>query len=76
MKLKEWMKKNKVTALKMENDLRYGRNYLYKIIGEKILPGKKLAVVISEYTKGDVTLDDLGYKEKEKCRCPTCGRLR
>lgn len=75
MKLKEWMKENKVTCTMMQDDLRYGRDYLYKIIGERMVPGKKLATVISEYTGGSVSLKDLGYEEKVKCRCPTCGKI-
>lgn len=75
MKLKHWMKKHKVDAKQMEIDLRYGRNYLYKIISGTISPGKKLATIISEYTQGSVSLEDLGYKEKERCPCPTCGKL-
>ena len=75
MKLKEWMKKNNKTVREMQNELRYGRDYLYKVVGEKIIPGKKLATSISEYTEGKVSIKDLGYKEKEKCKCPHCGRL-
>ncbi len=76
MKLKDWMLKYKVTARQMEDDLMYGRDYLYKVIGEKMAPGRKLATIISEYTEGEVTIAELGYKEKVRCVCPTCGRLR
>jgi len=75
MKLKEWMKRSGITCVDMQNDLNYGRDYLYRIISGKITPGKKLAMAISEYTKGKVSVSDLGYKEKVKCKCPSCGRV-
>lgn len=75
MKLKQWLKKYDISVKQMENDLMYGKNYLYKVIGGKILPGKKLATIISEYTEGEVTLKDLGYVERVRCPCPHCGKL-
>lgn len=76
MKLKEWMRKNYVSVANLENDLNYRKNYLSSIISGRVKPGKKLAILIEELTEREVTKEELGYIEKEKCRCPTCGRIK
>ncbi len=76
MKIKEWMKHNKIGLTEMEEALNYKKNYLCAIFGGRRSPGKKLAKLVSTYTNGQVTIEDLGYREKIKCRCPTCGRIK
>lgn len=75
MKLEEWLKKNNINAREMAKDLHYQSAYLYRVKRGSQVPGKKLCELIEQYTKGEVTEKDLGYKEKEKCKCPVCGRL-
>ena len=76
MKIKSWMKKNNLGLTEMEEALNYKKNYLCAIFGGRRKPGRKLAKLISDYTEGEVSMKELGYEEKVKCRCPTCGRLK
>jgi hypothetical protein len=76
MRIKEWMQKNKIGLNEMEEVLNYKKNYLCAIFSGRISPGKKLARLVSNYTRGEVTPEELGYLEKVKCRCPTCGRIK
>lgn len=75
MKLKEWMKQKNISALQLSKEINYDLNYLYQVINENTVPGRKLSLYISRYTEGQVVPEDLGYKEKEKCHCPTCGSI-
>ncbi len=76
MKLSEWAEFKGMKIIDISRDLRYQYSYIHAISRGKRKPGKKLACLISEYTRGKVTVEDLGYKEKERCVCPTCGKIR
>jgi hypothetical protein len=73
MKLKQWLKKNKMNPTDLSKEIEFSRDYCYKISAGIMSPGRKLCKTICEYTKGQVTAEDLGYIEKERNICPTCG---
>lgn len=75
MKLKEWLKKNKINAREFAEKIQYQPAYIYRICSGGAVPGEKLANIIGRYTDCEVTHKDLGYKQKQRCKCPTCGRL-
>ena len=75
MELKDWLKKNNMNAREFSEQIQYQSAYIYRICAGNAVPGKKLSNIIGRYTNCEVTPKDLGYKEKEKCKCPTCGKL-
>lgn len=75
MKLQEWMKKNKISRKQLSEYLRYSINYVGRIVSGTKVPGKKMAIMINEYTNRKVTLEELGYKQKERVKCPCCGKF-
>jgi transcriptional regulator with XRE-family HTH domain len=76
MKLKEWFNKKDMLMSEFADEMGYAREYIYRICADKEIPGRKLANKIYEYTGHEVTLDDLGYVDKRKCKikCEACGK--
>lgn len=74
MKLKQWLKKNKMTVADLSRNIEFSRDYCYKIAAGIMAPGVKFCKTIKEYTNGQVTKEDLGYVEKQRHVCPCCGR--
>ena len=75
MQLKEWLKKNNMNAREFSDKIQYQSRYIYAICSGARIPGKKLANAIGRHTNYEVMPEDLRLKEKERCKCPTCGRL-
>jgi len=64
MKLKEYMKKNKIKRVELSLMLGITYNYLCQIILEKKLPSPKLAEAIEIVTKGKVKKEHLVFRKK------------
>lgn len=76
MNLKEWCEKQNVTVKSVCKGL--SQDYAYfiqQVRGEKRFT-VQMARMISDYTGGEVTLDDLlPYKKPIRCSDPRCNRL-
>lgn len=75
MLLPDWMKKERWTlkGLAKEVGCHLATMYLFK--ARKCRPSLKMGQKISEFTKGEVTIEDLMNVEDKRPRCPTCGRI-
>lgn len=64
MKLKEWLKSNKITQAKISADLGLHHRFFSDMINGRQAVGKGLAKAIEEYTKGQVTRLSLLYPDE------------
>jgi len=67
MKLKKWLKKEKMTGIVLAKKLLINVYYLNLIINGKRKPSLELANKICEITNNEVTLFELGIEQF--CRC-------
>lgn len=74
MRLKKWMMDNKITQNKMAEDLNYTRTYIYRIVTERMKPGKHMADAILRYTEGKVDMLSPDYDKQAPCVCSECNR--
>lgn len=73
MNLKEYLQKNNITLIRVAKELGMSYPYLFQIANGYRSPSDKIASKISDYTKGEVTPDELMWKPVKR-RCPCCGR--
>lgn len=75
MKLVDWIYKNKMSRTELAKKLNYNKVYIFEVVRQDAIPGRKLAEQIRDFTGNEVTLEDLGYaaKIKERKLCPCCG---
>ena len=62
MNLRDWLHFNRITRVKMAKDLDVAPAHIVKIVLGTVEPGTSLAYRIIEYTKGEVTMEELRPK--------------
>lgn len=75
MKLRDWLKKQRIPVASFAQVLNVHVNHLYQILGGTRYAGYALAKHIQALTDGEVTIDEL-VKPTDPIpplRCPTCG---
>lgn len=75
MNLRDYLKIQEITVKEFADEIRYGQTYLYRIITGSLKPGAKLAKVIVEATRGQVTFEDLQKTHEDYAKgsfCPCC----
>lgn len=75
MKLEDYLKKEKISYKSAAKALGLNRSTLYRIIRGIGNPTYSTAYAISEYTSGQVSVEDVMSQRVEKVRCPSCGKL-
>jgi DNA-binding transcriptional regulator YdaS (Cro superfamily) len=66
MSLKEWAKKNRWHYSEISKEIGYHRIYLNDVANLRRKPSKRLATVISKFTNGEVTVEELLNPNKEE----------
>ena len=59
MKLKEYIDRKKIPVHEAARQLKIAEGYLYELIAERRVPGKKTAFQIIKWSDGFITLKDL-----------------
>jgi transcriptional regulator with XRE-family HTH domain len=75
MKLKEYLIREKISVTNAAKKLGISRTYLDMIIKNDRNPSLELAQAIEDFTDGEVSVDRLISKKKEKFRCPLCEKV-
>ena len=75
MRLKDYLKREKISAAHFARQLLCHPQTIYSITSEKNFPSYSLAKAIEDYTEGEVTAEELLAKKNLPPRCPTCGRV-
>lgn len=65
MKLKEWLKKNKIAQVTFAVQLGVTQQYLSKIIHKRYYPSRKLASNIELLTKGEIKAAEIFFDSEE-----------
>ena len=73
--LKMWMFKNRVTHAKLAKDTGVTIGHIDNLVGNRKSCSWELAQMISEYTRGEVAVDEIRKKSIARKICPTCGHL-
>lgn len=72
MKLRDWLDKEKIRVVSLANFLGVTRCYVYSAMRQQAF-SYELSKMITEFTKGEVTIEELRTSKKRKC--PECGRM-
>jgi hypothetical protein len=64
MKLGTYIELKKISKTRAAKELQITRTYLYEILGNRMIPGRKLAQKISQWSQGDVRYEDLWQIEQ------------
>lgn len=72
MKLKDWLKKEKIKVSALAAHLGVTKNHVYVHLRGESQFGYEVAKEVQEFTHGEVTVEEL--RTLPKSRCPTCGR--
>ena len=59
MKLQTYLELKRIGKTRAAKELSITRTYLYEILGKRMIPGRKLAQKIVEWSEGDVRYEDL-----------------
>ena len=59
MKLQDYLKYKSIKIPEAAKQLKITRAYLYEIIGERKIPGRKLAQKILKWSEGNIRFEDL-----------------
>lgn len=73
MKLYDYLQREDLTYEEMARHLCCTKTTLYRISRRGQMPKLELAKLISEYTGGEVSLDDIYSERKKKPICALCG---
>jgi len=75
MLLKDYLEREKISYRIFAEQVGTHPQNMYRIVKAKSFPRHDLAKTIVEYTKGEVTLDDLYAGRPQHVRCPLCKKL-
>lgn len=75
MRLNEFLRKKKISARKMADDLGLHYQSLYNYLRRKTTPRADIAKDIVDYTKGEVTMEDLMHIKRRIVRCEHCKQI-
>ena len=75
MKLDEYLRKANISMLRLADEVGCHYQTIYNYVNNGRLPSSHLAKKIIDYTKGEVSLDDL-LEGVEERRCPKCGQRK
>jgi len=73
MKLYDYLQREKLTYEEMARHLSCTKTTLYRICKCNQIPKLQLAKLISEFTGGEVSVEELYEEKKNKPICPCCG---
>jgi hypothetical protein len=59
MKLKTYIELKRISKTRVAKELRITPTYVYEILASRMIPGRKLAQRIVEWSQGDVRFEDL-----------------
>ena len=59
MKLKDYIELKRIGKTRVAKELKITPTYVYEILAERMIPGRKLAQRIIEWSQGAVTFQDL-----------------
>lgn len=59
MKLSEYIEQREISVIDAARELGVSRGYLYEILGDRRIPGRKMATKIKEWSQNLVKFDDL-----------------
>ena len=69
--LKEWLRKRRVSVVKLARDINRSEGYLRHILSGARTCSAQIAQQLSEYTEGELAVEEIITKDP-LIQCPTC----
>ena len=73
--LQQWLKANKISLARAAREIGMSEAHLGNVVKRRSRCAIEVAAIISKYTKGEVSVDDILIPKEPRIKCPTCGHL-